>query len=251
MLDLVQEEEVVSRTAGMSFDHLLALVDSASPADLSTAYEKAVDRYMVLAGRGKRNREEDLELDRLDTSLRMTFGKDGLLTFAARLAFVLDAVNGGLGAFKTTRSSAADLSRARLQLCSAASVCRGKLRRTPIPVDVNGMTESLNRAQKAARALIELRGELSLLSFFYIPARTANKSVELLASELLEAEASNEPWLAVADLLDPRRTTPRQRVERVVLCFQLGGLAACAKLRAQAQDGFAKAAELVRGGLGI
>jgi len=71
-----------------------------------------------------------------------------------------------------------------------------------------------------------------------------------LADELSAVETQSNQWETAKSLLDPLRVRPRERAERVVLCFQISGLAACWKIAQDALDGFRNAAELVKGGLG-
>jgi len=124
MLDLVAEEEMIARIAGVTFEDLLYVLDEESPADLRELYAGASDRYMILAGKGKRTRDENVELDRLDSALRMILGEEGLLALAARLARVIDAARTGAVVFLTRNHREAALVKAPLSLSSAVDMAK-------------------------------------------------------------------------------------------------------------------------------
>ncbi|MBW1807954.1 MAG: hypothetical protein JRJ87_07130 [Deltaproteobacteria bacterium] len=250
MLDLVHEEEIVTQTSGMAFEQLLQTVDAVSPANLSDVYDQATDRYMVLAGKGTRTREENLELDRLDSSLRMVLGESGLLTFAARLIMVIDSARLGVLAFKTTSSSVKDLNEARLTLGLAAATCRENFKRTPIPVNSKEISELFARASSIAATLSGIRSSTPFWRRLFGFEQVAGQTVARLLDQLDRSNSGNEAWLSAQKFLNPKKISSGERIERVNLCYQLSGLAACYRILLDAGEGFSNAAELVKGGLG-
>ena len=250
MLDLVQEEEIVAQAAGMPFEQLLQTVDAVSPSNLCDVYDQAADRYMVLTGKGARSRDENLELDRLDSSLRMVLGEAGLLTFAAHLIMVIDSARRGVLVFNTTSSSAKDLGEAQLTLGLAAAASRENFKRTPIPVNSKEISELFARASSIAATLIGIRSSTPFWRRLFGSERVAGQTVAKLLDQLARPDSGSQAWLSAQRFLNPQKFSPGERIERVNLCYQLSGLAACYRILQNAGDGFSNAAELVKGGLG-
>ncbi len=250
MLDLVQEEERLAQIAGMPFDKFLLLVDWENPVNLCEVYAAASDRYLVLAGKGQRSRSENVELDRLDSSLQMVLGEKGLLAFTARLLRILGGARHGLLAFQTEKPSADLLADARLALGVVEGIAVGGLKGTPIPVDAARISTWARRAGEAAAALLEVQDAWSGPARIFYRSQTASRCVNKLVGRLTALDSADEPWLAAAHLFDPDHASPGERVERTIMCHRLAGLWACAAIWEQAAERYQKAAGLVGESLG-
>jgi hypothetical protein len=250
MLDLVHEEERLARIVGMPFERFLLLVDCENPVNLCETYTAASDRYLVLAGKGQRSREEKVELDRLDSSLQMVLGEKGLLAFTARLLRILGGARHGLIAFQTQKPSADLLCDARLALGVVEGIANGGLRGTPIPVDGAKISEWARRAGEAATSLLEVYDAWSGPARIFSRSQAASRCVNNLVGRLAAMESGDEPWLAAARLFDPDHASAGERVERTIMCHRLAGLWACAAIWEEAADRYQKAAGLVGESLG-
>jgi hypothetical protein len=250
MLDTVGEEDLVTRAAGMPFDRVLGLIDAVNQADLSAAYDAAADRYMVLAGKGHRSGDEALELDRLDSALRLILGESGLLAFAAHLFEIMDSAFFGATLFRGETASGTDFYELAGALASAAALCRESFTRTPIPLDAKKLGESLDGSAVASSALARIVSDNGIFSRITYKRRAA-RAVGMLTDSLLAQKAKNAAWVGFGLLVDPRQTSARERHARVGLVFRLGGLAGCLRAVRLTGDAFAKTAELVKGALGV
>lgn len=250
MLDLVQEEERLARIAGMSFERFLLLVDLENPANLCEVYAAASDRYLVLAGKGQRSREEDVELDRLDSSLQMVLGEKGLLAFTARLLRILGGARHGLLAFQAEKPSADLLTDAHLALGVVEGIANGSLKGTPLPLDPARISKWARRAGEAATSLLEVHETWSGPARIFHRSQAASHCVNNLVGRLAAVGSGDEPWLAAARLFDPDQASPGERVERAIMCHRLAGLWACAAIWEEAAERYQKAAGLVGESLG-
>jgi len=250
MLDLVQAEERLAEIAGMPFEKFLLLVDLENAASLYEAYSAASDRYLVLAGKGQRDRGENVELDRLDSSLQMVLGEKGLLAFTARLLRVLGGARHGLLAFQTEKPSANLLADARLALGVVEGIANDGLKGTPIPVDGKKISGWARRAGEAAKSLLEVYDTWSGPARIFHRSQAASRCVNDLVGRLAAAGSGDQPWLAAARLFDPDHASPGERVERTIMCHRLAGLWACAAIWEEAAERYQKAAGLVGESLG-
>ena len=250
MLDLVHEEERLARIAGMPFEGFLLLVDCENPVNLCDMYTAASDRYLVLAGKGQRSRGENVELDRLDSSLQMVLGEKGLLAFTARLLRILGGARHGLIAFQTQKPSADLLCDARLALGVVEGIANGGLRGTPIPVNGEKISLWARRAGEATTSLLEVYDAWSGLARIFARSRAASRCINDLVGRLAALESGDEPWLAAARLFDPDHASAGERVQRIIICHRLAGLWACAAIWEEAAERYQKAAGLVGESLG-
>jgi hypothetical protein len=250
MLDLVHEEERLAHIAGMPFEKFLLLVDLENPANLYQVYSAASDRYLTLAGKGRRDRSEKVELDRLDSSLQMVLGDKGLLAFTARLLRILGGARHGLLAFQTEKPSADLLTDARLALGVVEGIANDRLKGSPIPVDGSKISTWANRAGEAAQALLDVYDAWSGPARIFYRSQTASRCVNKLVGRLAAKNSGDEPWLAAARLFDPDHASPGERVERTIMCHRLAGLWACAAIWEAAAERYQKAAGLVGESLG-
>lgn len=250
MLDLVHEEERLARIAGMPFERFLLLVDCENPVNLCEVYSAASDRYLVLAGKGQRSRSENVELDRLDSSLQMVLGEKGLLAFTARLLRILGGARHGLLAFQTEKPSADLLIDARLALGVVEGITNGGLRGTPIPMNGEKISLWARRAGEAATSLLEVYDAWSMSARIFHRSQAASRCVNDLVGRLAAVESGDEPWLAAARLFDPDHASAGERVQRTIMCHRLAGLWACAAIWEEAAERYQKAAGLVGESLG-
>jgi hypothetical protein len=250
MLDLVREEERLARIAGMPFERFLLLVNCENPVNLCEVYPAASDRYLVLAGKGQRSRGENVELDRLDSSLQMVLGEKGLLAFTARLLRVLGGARHGLIAFQTENPPANLLCDARLALGVVEGIANNGLRGTPIPIDQAKISKWAHRAGEAATALQEVYDAWSGPARIFARSRAASRCVNNLVGRLAAPGSGDEPWLAAARLFDPDHASAGERVQRTGICYRLAGLWACAAIWEEAAERYHKAAKLVGESLG-
>jgi hypothetical protein len=250
MLDLVHEEERLARIAGMPFERFLLMVDLENPENLAEMYAAASDRYLVLAGKGQRSREESVELDRLDSSLQMVLGAKGLLAFTARLLRILGGARHGLLAFQTEKPPADLLIDARLALGVVDGLASDSLRGTPIPLNAEKISLWARRAGEAAASLLEVYDAWSGPARIFYRSQAASRCVNDLVGRLAAMDSGDEPWLAAARLFDPDHASPGERVERTIMCHRLAGLWACAAIWEEAAERYQKAAGLVGESLG-
>ncbi len=250
MLDLVREEELVTRAAGMPFDRVLGLIDAVNAADLGDAYDAAGDRYMVLTGKGHRSGDEALELDRLESALRLVLGESGLLVFASRLISILDISYRAMTIFRGASAAHTNPDELAGLLGSAAALCRERLGRTPIPLDAKKLEDSLACSAATASALARIVSGDGIFSRIFYKRRAA-RAVGLMTDSLLARGAEQAAWKGFGLLVDPQQASPRERHDRVVLVFRLSGLAGCLRAVGLASDALGKTAELVKGALGV
>jgi len=250
MLDLVREEELVTRAAGMPFDRVLGLIDAVNAADLGDAYDAAGDRYMVLTGKGHRSGGEALELDRLDSALRLVLGERGLLVFASHLISILDISYRAMTIFRGGPAGSADLDDLAGQLGLAAAMCRESFERTPIPLEAKKLGDSLACSAVTASALARIVSGNGIFSRIFYRRRAA-QAVGLMTDSLIARGAEQAAWKGFGLLVDPQQTSPRERHNRVVLVFRLSGLVGCLRAVGLTSDAFGKTAELVNGALGV
>jgi len=241
MLDLVTEEERISHLTGMAFEPLLRFIDELHPVDLVGAYEMAVDRYMVLASKGRRDSREQIELDRLDSTLRFLLGEQGLLVIAGHLLWLLDTLRSSSPQLLDAGNNAA-LASAALALGQARARCHDGLLGTRLPVPVQEMIASLDRAGHLARCCAsEATARPS-----WLPCRRARQASALsaLAEQLAAVSAGTEAWRAARVLAAGLRPARAQRLANGLLA--LSAWLACHQAMHAAARALADCAELIR-----
>lgn len=249
MLDLVSEEDNVSRLAGMSFEHLLALLDDQSPAALQDLYAAASDRYMILAGKGRRTPDEDMDLDRLDSSLRLMLGAHGLMVFVAHLLQVFSGARQGTNAFRGAGGPGADLAAASLALGTAAATSREHFQRTPLPIDGERLAHLAEHAAQAAEALDDMGAGGRGPGWPGARRRAARRGTTRLLGQLRSSHAGAAAWLAAGALLGPAAMRPALRAERLEGCYRTAGLLACTVIEQETGHAFRESSDLIREGL--
>lgn len=248
MLDLVREEEWVAHLTGLGFEELLSILDDESPADLCERYAEVADRYLVLSGKGHRSDAEELELDVLDSALRVLLGETSLLVLAGRLLTVLKVAWTSAVVFRLPAPPSDLLLRTRLDLGRLGRIAEMGLK-GPVPVETGWIAERARRASEAAAALSELeagRGTWGWLSRKLVARRGLSK----LLDGLTAAGAPEEAWEAARGLFSPDRNSSAELVQRLMICHQAVGLVDCMAIAQKASRWVRDLAALVREGLG-
>jgi hypothetical protein len=180
----------------------------------------------------------------------MILGQEGMLALSARLSRVIDAARTGAVVFLIRKRREAALVKAPLSLSAAAAICRHSFYKSLIPIDGLRLAGLARRAASSASALLDIDADRSLLDRLFAGKRISDRSVSRLLEALSTKDVDLHAYLQAMTLLDPDRTTSRQRHERVVTSFRIAGLLSCVAILAEAGPAFQKAAELVREGLG-
>ncbi len=249
MLDLVHEEERVAHLTGLGFEELLDALDRLDPGRLSDRYAEVTDGYMTLAGKGRRTREQNIALDRLDSALRMLLGERGLLVLAGRLLHIQRAAMLGLVVFGKADPGAGELLLLQQGLARAAQLAEHGLR-GPIPVDGPGVADKAGRASAAAAALVHLRAGTGWLFGWSRRARVAEEGLSGLLGELAERDAARDAWQAAGELFDPAGSEAKELVCRLGLCRKVAGFLGCREIAWTTAGLITDLAGLVREGLG-
>lgn len=246
MLDLVSEEENVGRLTGIAFERLLGLLDEENPAALQDLYATASDRYMILAGKGRRTPDENLGLDRLDSALRLMLGEHGLMVFAAQLLRIHAGARCGANAFRKAGGRIAD---AWLALGAAAAICRERLGRTPLPINGQRLSSLAANAAEAAEALQEMRTGHRVFGWGRRDRQAAERGTARLLHRLGRLQAGLPAWLAAGALLGPADASWAQRAARIESCYRTAGLLACTSIMQETGTAFREVSHLTREGL--
>jgi hypothetical protein len=239
MIDLVAEEERIAHLTGLGFEALLRALDDETPADLCARYALVTDRYLSLAGKARRTPEERVELDRLDSSLRMLLDEGGLMVQAGRLLRVREAPRAAFATLAGPRLEAGALARIGALLADAARVCREGLR-GPLPVPSEDLAEALGRT---AEAIEELTGLVAGRA----TSRTARRGLARLTARLAAAGAGPAAWAAAAELGEAR---PGRARTGLAACWTAVGLVTCGHALERLERAIEELAGLVREDMG-
>jgi len=249
MFDLARAEDQLALEADMSFDDLIDRVDRMVPVSLRANYETATDRYLVLTGKGHRTPAEDIELDRLDSALRMVLGDHGLLSLAARLVVIVESALYALQTFRGQQATGDQLQQLRLQ-AGRATALAADLRRAPIPMPAPELTQLFSRLADAGRSLGEIQAGDRWYHRLCGSENPARQAVSRLMDDLGKMDTGHACWSALAAMVHPDGADAGERVDRVRLCYRLGGLSACLRILQIGGAGLRSTAQLLEGGLG-
>ncbi len=249
MLDLAREEDRLAREAGRSFDDLIDRVDQMLPSSLRDSYDTATDRYLTLAGKGHRAPADDIELDRLDSALRMVLGNHGLFSLAARLVVMVESSLCALQTFRSQQANGEHFQQLHLQAGRAAAMALD-LRRAPIPMPAPELAKLFSRLADAARSLGEIQAQNRWYHRLCGSENSARQAVSRLVDDLGKSNADHRCWSAITAIVHPHSADANERVDRVMLCYRLGGLSACLRILQIGGDGLRSTAQLLEGGLG-
>jgi hypothetical protein len=249
VLDLVYAEEQVAHLTGLGFEELLDALDAVDVGNLRDRYAEVTDGYMVMAGRGNRSTEEDLLLDRIDSTLRMLLAERGLLVLAGRLLHIQRSATVGLVVFIRRRPDAQELLLTQQTLARAARLARDGLA-GPVPVDGPKLADLAQQASNAAAELVQLRAGGGWLTGWTNRAQAAEEGLSRLLSELADRNADQATWQASANIFDPSALAAAELCKRLKLCRQLAGMAGCRSILEISSGWIDDLAGLVREGLG-
>lgn len=214
ILDLVTEEERISHLTGMAFEQLLSWVDELHPAQLTETYERVVDRYLVLSGKGRRNSQEQIELDRLDSSLRFLLGEGGVLATTGRLLGLLEILDNSMRLLLNAGNRSA-LTQAALALHRARSRFQKNLQGTHLAASAPYLFVSLERAGRLTLAC----AAQTKPRLWWLPYRRLRPADPLLTlvEQLAAAQAEPSAWQAAETLASNLRPARARRLAGGVL----------------------------------
>jgi hypothetical protein len=239
MIDLVAQEERISQLTGVGFEGLLRALDEETPAALCERYAQIADRYLTLSGKGRRTAEERVELDRLDSALRMLLDEGGLMVLAGRILLVRQVARDGLQALAGRRLHPVVLAQAAVRLREGAAFARAGLR-GPLPMPAQELARELEQAAAATEELVALGlGDA---------AGAARRGLGRLLGNLAARGAGPAAWAAAVELGGARR--PAQARTRLAACWTAAGLALCGGALRRLDERLLDIAALVREGIG-
>jgi len=240
MIDLVAQEERIAQLTGVGFEGLLRALDEETPAALCERYALITDRYLCLAGKARRSAEERVELDRLDSALRMLLDEGGLMVLAGRILLVRQVARLGLQALAGRRLRPAALAQAAVQLREGAAFARAALR-GPVPVPAEELARELEQAAAAV-------AELVALGLDGDAAGAVRRGLGRLLGRLALRGAGPAAWGAAVELAGGRRAGPARA--RLAACWTATGLALCGGALRRLEGRLEDIAGLVREGIG-
>ena len=246
MLDLVQEEQLVSEMTRMPFEQLLEGLDSLDTGRLPERYAEVCDGYMILSLNAHRSHEQDFLLDKLDSSLRMLFGNKGLFVQAGRLMSISRIA---LVASEVFRGPVDEqellLVHDAMTRCSVLS--DGGLA-GPLPVNALAIKSHADSACLAAVSLMGIRAG-SAWTAWINRARVARRGLARLLEQLASRSAGSEAFDAL-DVLTSGILPANEKVRFLEACYLMTGWSSCVAMSMVANERLVDLAGLVREGLG-
>ncbi len=248
MLDLVQEEQLVAELTKMDFDSLLEALDAFDPGALQDRYAEVCDGYMVLSLNGHRTHEQDMMLDRLDSSLRMLLKDRGLLVQAGKMLAIGRTASACEHVFRNDSASLADIFSVHEGM-TRCQVLASKGLAGPLPMDGSMIAFYCDRVRVAADSLAWIRDKCSGISGLVMKRQVARDGVFRLTKQLHENSAGIYAIDVVASLVSEQYSA-RDRIKFLDQCYRLAGWSSCGAIVTLVKESLGDLAGLIREGLG-
>lgn len=247
MLDQVQQEQLVSQMTRMSFEQLLEGLDSLDPGSLPERYAEVCDAYMLLSLNAHRSHEQDLLLDKLDSSLRMLFGDKGLFVQAGRLMSISTTALVASEVFRGPGLDEQELLLVQDAMTRCSVLSKGGLS-GPLPVDAAGIKAHADSASGAAASILGIMDGRGLTAWLN-RAKLANLGLARLLEQLASRSAGSEAFDAL-DALTCGPTPAKEKIQFLEACYRMTGWSSCVAMAMVANERVVDLAGLVREGLG-
>ncbi len=247
MLDMLQLEQRVSQLTNISFDQLLSELDSLDPGDLEERYAEVCDGYMVLSLNGHRSHEQDLLLDKLDSSLRMLFGDKGLFVQAGRLLSIVKISAACGDVFRKQYGDVKQLLLVQEAMTRCAVLSKGGLT-GPLPIDAATIENHAGTVGIAAASLLSIRTDSGAVCGF-----SSTRTVQRALARLLRQLAAKDTGSGTLDVINDLISGPlpaRDKIRFLTDCHRMTGWSSCLTMALVAKERLEDIAGLVREGLG-
>jgi hypothetical protein len=250
MFDLTKAEAFIAREAGLPFTDLLTVLDKNTSANIHKKYEQMRSRYTFLANKGLITNAEQIELDRIDSSLCTFLDQGGLFVFAARLMRIIQVVRFTSNMLLNRSYDVTQLMNCRICLGLAIAISHHCLVRKPLPFDSAKVSDLLKRATEAISALLNISQRQQSLTQRLFPKHLSDYCTTLFIDSVQGYTRDTDTYRAAVGIIDSSQTTARQRIQRVKQCFMASGLTACSAILLYSSSTLHQVSELICEGFG-
>lgn len=248
MMDLVQEEQIVSQQTNVPFEKLLDDMDTFSPGLLADRYAEVCDGYMVLSLNGHRSQEQDLLLDKLDSTLHMLFGAKGMFVQFGRLMSILKTMAACADVFRRQSRDEKDLLLVKEAMTRCKILTDGGGLDGTLSVDADTLSEHFSNVSSAASALLEIESSNAVTAWLRRKS-VARRALGQLMDRVVFRSSDARAMDAINALISGSSSS-KDEISFIRTCYGMSGWISCLAVAMLARERLEDLAGLVREGLG-